>query len=400
MRRRGVHPKSLRRHGKGGKRKASEEEEVEVEEEEEIQNILSAYEELATLHPSGSQTTSDRDILFADMPLSSKTKRGLREAGMVVATDIQRAAIAHGLLRRDILGAAKTGSGKTLAFVITLLERLFLERWSSSDGLAALIVSPTRELAMQIFEVLRKVGRYHEYSAGLVTGGKKEFEEEQARVVGMNILVATPGRLLQHLEVTPDFDASQVLIFVLDEADRCLDLGFKHQIDGIIRYLPSRQTLLFSATQTKSVKDLARLSLQSPEYISVHAEEEEVTPANLVQNYIITPLEAKLDTLFAFIKTHLKSKIIVFLSTCSQVRFIFECLRSMQPGITLCSLHGKIKQERRTLIYNVQYVVYEERYFLCYAMFVIFLLFSLGLLSSLELMSTCYRYRRSRIGLP
>jgi ATP-dependent RNA helicase DDX10/DBP4 len=130
-----------------------------------------------------------------------------------------------------------------------------------------------------------------------------------------------------------------------------LDLGFKAQLDGILSYLPPRQTLLFSATQTKSVKDLARLSLNSPEYLAVHSEEEDATPKSLIQNYIITDIEEKLDTLFSFVKTHLKSKIIVFFSTCSQVRFAFECFRSMQPGITLCALHGKIKQERRTLIY-------------------------------------------------
>jgi ATP-dependent RNA helicase DDX10/DBP4 len=101
-----------------------------------------------------------------------------------------------------------------------------MERWSSEDGLAALIVTPTRELAMQIFEVLRKIGKYHEFSAGLVTGGKKEFDEEQLHVVLMNILVCTPGRLLQHLEITPGFDASQLQILILDEADRLTSLSY------------------------------------------------------------------------------------------------------------------------------------------------------------------------------
>lgn len=135
-----------------------------------------------------------------------------------------------------------------------LLEKLYLERWSSDDGLAALIISPTRELAVQLFEVLRRIGKYHQFSAGLVTGGTKEFDVEQLQVVEMNILVATPGRLLQHLEVTPGFDASQLQMLVLDEADRILDMGFREQLDGIMQYLPPRQTMLFSATQTKSVK--------------------------------------------------------------------------------------------------------------------------------------------------
>ena len=148
------------------------------------------------------------------------------------------------------LGAAKTGSGKTLAFVIPVIEKLYVERWGTDDGLGALIITPTRELAFQIFEVLRVVGKRHQFSAGLITGGKGEFEEEQRRVGKINILIATPGRLLQHLEQTPDFDASQLMMLVLDEADRILDMGFKQQLDGILNYLPSnRQTLLFSVTR-------------------------------------------------------------------------------------------------------------------------------------------------------
>ena len=109
-------------------------------------------------------------------------------------TDIQLAAIPHALAGRDVLGAAKTGSGKTLAFVVPLLEKLYREGWSLADGLGALVITPTRELALQIFEVLRAVGKGHMFSAALLTGGKKEFREEQRRVPRMNIIVATPVR--------------------------------------------------------------------------------------------------------------------------------------------------------------------------------------------------------------
>lgn len=286
------------------------------------------------------------------MPLSRRTLEGLTASKLTVATEIQAAAIPHSLAGRDVLGAAKTGSGKTLSFVVPILEKLYRERWTQEDGLGAIVISPTRELALQIFEVLRTVGRKHQFSAGLVTGGKKEFDGEQERIVRMNILIATPGRLLQHMEQTPGFDSSRVMMLVLDEADRILDMGFRHQLDSILEYLPlERQTMLFSATQTKSVKDLARLSLKTPEFLAVHAEDDEVTPKQLVQNYVVCQLQDKLDILFSFIKSHLKSKIIVFFSTCSQVRFVHECFCGMQPGIPLTALHGKIKQERRTIIY-------------------------------------------------
>lgn len=284
------------------------------------------------------------------------------------------------------------------------------------------------------------MGKSHNLSAALLTGGKKEFREEQRRIGRMNIVVATPvsklvvapalvqcfrltgwmvvwvlcpwanqhpqGRLLQHLQETPGFDPSQLQVgapstparlradshtadwpcwwvspvlqvLVLDEADRILDLGFSQQLNSILTYLPSdgRQTLLFSATQTKSVKDLARLSLQQPEYVGVHDKDETATPSQLVQNYIVTELPDKLDMLWSFIRvssthdggalrrqvltlgllslvcvlrcqTHIRHKIIVFFSSCSQVRFVYECFRCMQPGTPLLALHGKIKQMR------------------------------------------------------
>jgi ATP-dependent RNA helicase DDX10/DBP4 len=164
-------------------------------------------------------------LTFQDFPISSKTLQGLSKAKFLTPTDIQAATLPHALYGRDILGAAKTGSGKTLAFIIPIFERLFLERWDLQDGLAAIIVTPTRELALQIFEVLRVVGKKHQLSAGLVTGGKKEFEEEQARVIKMNILVATPGRLLQVPHSLPPYHFQLIHSFVAFRTNswiRCL----------------------------------------------------------------------------------------------------------------------------------------------------------------------------------
>ncbi|CAK7201735.1 ATP-dependent RNA helicase dbp4 [Sporothrix eucalyptigena] len=284
---------------------------------------------------------------FTDVPLSRSTAAGVRDSHYDTLTDIQARAIPTALRGSDILGAAKTGSGKTLAFIVPVLEKLYRARWTQLDGLGALIVSPTRELSAQIFEVLRKVGRHHDLSAGLVIGGNS-LQEEAERIGRLNILVCTPGRMLQHLDQSATIDVNNLQILVLDEADRIMDLGFKATVDALVEHLPqSRQTLLFSATQSRKVSDLARLSLKSPEYIAVHEAAATATPTQLQQFYAITPLPEKLDTLYGFIRSNLKSKMIVFFSSGKQVRFTYEAFRQMQPGISLLHLHGKQKQGAR-----------------------------------------------------
>ncbi|KAL2827556.1 P-loop containing nucleoside triphosphate hydrolase protein [Aspergillus cavernicola] len=284
---------------------------------------------------------------FSDLPLSEPTISGLTSSHFKTLTDIQSRAISQALKGRDVLGAAKTGSGKTLAFLVPILESLYRKQWSEHDGLGALIISPTRELAIQIFEVLRKIGRYHTFSAGLVIGGKS-LREEQERLGRMNILVCTPGRMLQHLDQTAFFETHNLHMLVLDEADRIMDMGFQKTVDAIVGHLPpQRQTLLFSATQTKKVSDLARLSLQDPEYVAVHEAASSATPSKLQQHYIVTPLAQKLDILWSFIRSNLKTKTIVFLSSGKQVRFVYESFRRMQPGVPLLHLHGRQKQGGR-----------------------------------------------------
>lgn len=195
--------------------------------------------------------------------------------------------------------------------------------------------------------MLKKVGRNHLFSAGLVIGGKS-LKEEAGRLGRMNILVATPGRLLQHLDQTAGFDPSNLQILVLDEADRIMDMGFQSAVDALIEHLPvSRQTLLFSATQSKKVSDLARLSLRDPEYVSVHEAANSATPTSLTQHYIVAPLPEKLNTLYGFIRSNTKCKMIVFLSSGKQVRFVYESFRSLRPGIPLLHLHGRQKQGAR-----------------------------------------------------
>lgn len=218
---------------------------------------------------------------------------------------------------------------------------------------------------MQIFEVLRSIGGYHSFSAGLIIGGKN-LKDERDRLSRMNILVATPGRLLQHMDQTIGFECDNLQLLVLDEADRILDMGFTRTLNAIVEHLPkSRQTLLFSATQTSSVQDLARLSLKEPVCVSTReshdgdvdnaisgASKGNPTPKNLEQHYTLTPLPQKLSMLFSFIKTHLQSKLLVFFSTCKQVRFTYETFCKLHPGVSLLHLHGKQKQFKRLDIFQ------------------------------------------------
>ncbi|CAK9831361.1 Probable ATP-dependent RNA helicase DDX10 [Anthophora retusa] len=289
---------------------------------------------------------------FKDLPLSPKTLKALTENNYIEMTDIQRQSIGLALRGNDILGAAKTGSGKTLAFLIPVLEILYCKQWTRLDGLGALIITPTRELAYQIYETLRKVGQHHDISAGLIIGGK-DLKFEKKRMDQCNIVICTPGRLLQHMDENPLFDCVNMQVLVLDEADRCLDMGFEKTMNSIIENLPpKRQTLLFSATQTKSVRDLARLSLKDPMYVSVHEHATHTTPEALQQSYVVCALEDKISMLWSFIRNHLKQKIIVFFSSCKQVKYIYEVFCRLRPGISMLALYGTLHQLKRMEIYE------------------------------------------------
>jgi ATP-dependent RNA helicase DDX10/DBP4 len=143
-------------------------------------------------------------------------------------------------------------------------------KWSKYDGLGALVISPTRELAIQIFKVLQQIGCRHDFGAGCIVGGR-EFGMEKEGVPSASILISTPGRLVHHIDQTPVFNVSNLEMLVLDEADRILDMGFQSEMEQILHALSpssgSRQTLLFSATLINSVKRLASLSLNNPEII-------------------------------------------------------------------------------------------------------------------------------------
>uniref|UniRef100_A0A665T0S0 ATP-dependent RNA helicase n=1 Tax=Echeneis naucrates TaxID=173247 RepID=A0A665T0S0_ECHNA len=311
-------------------------------EQEYIQKLVGRYGDI----------NSKEVVKFSDFPISKKTLLGLQECQYRQPTEIQKQTVGLALQGKDVLGAAKTGSGKTLAFLIPVLECLYRQQWSAMDGLGALIISPTRELAYQTFETLRKIGKNHEFSAGLIIGGK-EVKSEMERIHRTNIVICTPGRLLQHMDENATFHASNLQILVLDEADRILDMGFADTLNAILENLPtSRQTLLFSATQTKSVKDLARLSLKDPEYAWVHEKAKFSTPATLEQSYVVCDLHQKINMLYSFIKSHLKKKIIVFFACCKEVQYLFRAFCRLRPGMPILALHGKQQQMKRVEVYN------------------------------------------------
>mmetsp|Transcript_9415 Transcript_9415/g.17118 ORF Transcript_9415/g.17118 Transcript_9415/m.17118 type:complete len:786 (+) Transcript_9415:50-2407(+) len=333
--------------------------------EEEIASLNARIEQETP--PKGS-LAHDKDavVSFASLPLSQATLQGLETNEYTTMTAIQSGSIPHALAGRDILGAAKTGSGKTLAFLIPLLELLYRQGWTHQDGVGAIVLSPTRELAGQIFAVLRKIGQYHSFSLGLLMGGrnknkqsleKNDFIREQQAIPTTNILICTPGRLLQHLEQTPYFNVDSLQMLVLDEADRILDMGFRDQLVKILEYLPqgsARQTLLFSATQTRDVKHLATLSMnhKTVEYVGVHDQDSQTTPDRLKQAYVLVPVEHKLNCLFSFLKSHLKCKTIVFFATCSQVRHAWDLFCRLRPGLSVLAIHGKLSQTKRLQVYD------------------------------------------------
>ncbi|XP_077197725.1 putative ATP-dependent RNA helicase DDX10 [Paroedura picta] len=309
-------------------------------------------EAIARLEQRYAEINANEIVRFSDFPLSRKTLKGLQEAQYRMVTEIQRQTIGLALQSKDVLGAAKTGSGKTLAFIVPALEILFRQQWTSMDGLGVLIISPTRELAYQTFGVLRKVGKNHDFSAGLIIGGK-DLKEESERIHNINILICTPGRLLQHMDETSYFHASNLQMLILDEADRILDMGFADTMNAILENLPKkRQTLLFSATQTKSVKDLARLSLKDPEYVWVHEKAKFSTPATLEQNYVVCELHQKINMLYSFLRSHLNKKSIVFFASCKEVQYLFKMFCRLRPGLTVLALHGKQQQMKRMEVYN------------------------------------------------
>eukprot|EP00904_Undaria_pinnatifida_P003064 jgi/Undpi1/12759/HiC_scaffold_6.g02427.m1 len=287
---------------------------------------------------------------FAKLPLSKGMLAALTSLKFTMTTKIQDQSIPPLLAGEDMVGAAKTGSGKTLAFLIPVLETLHKVKWSHRSGTACIIISPTRELSLQTYGVVRdfvEAGNMKQ-THGLLIGGANRRAEAERLVKGVNILVVTPGRLLDHLQNTRGFLFRNMQMLVIDEADRILEQGFEEEMHQIIKLLPKeRQTMLFSATQTKKVEDLARLSIKNqPVYVGVDDSEQESTVDGLEQGYVVCPSEKRFLLLFTFLKKNRKKKIMVFFSSCNSVKFHSELLNYID--IPVMDIHGRQKQQKRT----------------------------------------------------
>ncbi|KAL6007607.1 hypothetical protein ACLOJK_033106 [Asimina triloba] len=293
---------------------------------------------------SGIMTTEP----FSSLELSEPTMKAIKDMGFDNMTQIQARSIPPLLLGKDVLGAARTGSGKTLSFLIPAVELLYHIQFTHRNGTGVVIICPTRELAIQTHAVAKDLLKYHSQTHGLVIGGSARRGEAERLAKGVNLLVATPGRLLDHLQNTKGFIFKNLKCLVIDEADRILEANFEEEMKQIVKILPKeRQTALFSATQTKKVEDLARLSLnQTPVYIGVDDGRTKATVEGLQQGYCVVPSAKRFILLYSFLRRNLSKKVMVFFSSCNSVKFHGELLRYIH--IDCFDIHGKQKQQKRT----------------------------------------------------
>ncbi|ESO07707.1 hypothetical protein HELRODRAFT_170245 [Helobdella robusta] len=290
----------------------------------------------------------DKSFNVLEGHISDECLKAIKGMGFKEMTPIQAQCIPSLLEGRDLMGAAKTGSGKTLAFLIPVVELIHNLAFKTRNGTGAIIISPTRELSMQTYGVLKELLQFHKHTFGLVMGGANRQQEAKKLGKGVNILVATPGRLLDHLQNTSDFVYKNLQILVIDEADRILQDGFEEDMKQIIRILPkNRQTMMFSATQTKNIEDLSKISLKKePMYVGVDDQKVAATVEGLKQGYIICPPEKRFLVLYTFMKKIKDKKIMIFFSTCNAVKYFNDLLNYIDLPV-MC-IHGKQKQATRT----------------------------------------------------
>lgn len=268
---------------------------------------------------------------FEELKLAPELVRAVSELGYETATPIQAMAIPEALAGKDVLGRAQTGTGKTAAFILPTLQRL-----NGGDGLRALVLCPTRELAIQVAESASDYAKHTEMWIGCIYGGTPVQKDIRDLRAGYDLLVATPGRLIDHLE-RGNVDLSELEVLVLDEADRMLDMGFRPQINDILRHVPKkRQTLFFSATLPNEVKSLAYDSLNDP--VTVEAAPHRTTAEGVEQFIYPVDRRKKTELLLELLQRPGMDSVIVFTRTkIGADRVIAQLERA---GVEAVVMHG------------------------------------------------------------
>ncbi len=285
----------------------------------------------------------DNHMKFADIGLSDELLRAIDESGYTEATPIQAGVIPSVLMMRDIIGIAQTGTGKTASFVLPMIDILAHGR-ARARMPRSLILAPTRELAAQVAENFEKYGKYHKLSMALLIGGVQMGDQVKALEKGVDVLIATPGRLMDL------FERGKILLtgctlLVIDEADRMLDMGFIPDIENICTKLPAnRQTLLFSATMPPPIKKLADKFLSNPKTVEV------ARPAsrneNIEQFLVRTSERGKRDTLRDLIEAEDVNTAIIFCNRKTTVRELAKALQ--RSGYNAGEIQGDMDQSSRT----------------------------------------------------
>ncbi|XP_066251903.1 probable ATP-dependent RNA helicase DDX55 homolog isoform X2 [Euwallacea similis] len=297
--------------------------------------------------------------------LNKEVLDAIKSLNFPFMTPVQAAAIPQLLNKKDVAAEAVTGSGKTLAFLIPVLDilkkRELEEKWHKHQ-IGAIVISPTRELALQtklvLDQLLENVTNLKEIL--FVGGNSVEEDVKNFKDVGGNIVICTPGRLEDLLSRRQDINLPTAVknleVLILDEADRLLDLGFQKSLDIILSYLPrQRRTGLFSATQTKEIQDLIRAGLRNPVLVSVSAKAQQSTPDLLQNYYILAKNDGKLGALLSFLQQRQVKKAICFLPTCACVDYwskVFPHIMPKDINLPILAIHGKMKNKRKSILEN------------------------------------------------
>lgn len=288
-------------------------------------------------------------MTFDSLGLSKPILKAIAEKGYTEPSPIQEKAIPVVLEEKDVLASAQTGTGKTAGFVLPIIEML---TWASSKGrnrkIRALVLTPTRELAAQIYDNAREYSKYVDFKTAVIFGGVKQRPQEAILRQGIDLLVATPGRLLD-LESQGILSLKNVEILVLDEADRMLDMGFKRDIDKIMALLPKkRQSLLFSATFSKEIKKLAQNTLNNP--VLIEATPENTTVEKINQKVYFVDKNSKPNVLIKLINEGDWQQILVFTRTKHGANKLTKSLIS--ADISASAIHGNKTQNNRIKALN------------------------------------------------